>query len=119
MQLTLVDSAEDRVIFNVSNGTKEELDNRLNLFFTSQGYKLKSKDGETITFEKGNRTARVILGAFVKYHKQSVSIKSQGDKMQMMLQRESSGISGGLIGMNQVKKEFHRLSDAFKGNFNN
>ena len=117
MQLTFADRAEDRVIFNVTGGTKAELENRVNLFFISQGYKLKSTEGETITYEKGNRTARIILGAFVKYNKQSVTIKSQGDNMQLMMHRDSTGMSGGLIGMNQVKNEFQRIVDAFKANF--
>jgi hypothetical protein len=114
MNLTQIDSAEDRVVYQVSNGSKEELNQRLNTFFNSQGYGLKSSEGETLVYEKGSRTARILLGAFVKYHKQSVTIKTDRDQMQLMLHRDSTGMSGGLIGMSQVKKEFHRLTQAFK-----
>jgi len=114
MQATLVDFAKDRVIYNITGCTSEELDNKLNLFFSSEGYKLKSTEGEVKTYEKGNRVLRILLGAFVKYHKQAVTIKHQGELFSLLLQKDSSGMSGGLIGMNQVKKELARLTEAFK-----
>ncbi len=114
MQSTVVDFAKDRIVFNITGTSKEELENKLNLFFTSQGYKLKSTVGETYTYTKGNRVMRILFGAFVKYHKQSVIIKHEGELFSVMLHKESSGMSGGLIGVNQVKKEFARLSEAFK-----
>ncbi|MBK7561805.1 MAG: hypothetical protein IPP43_13235 [Chitinophagaceae bacterium] len=117
MQATVVDFAKDRIIYNITGCTKEELDNKLNLFFTSEGYTLKSAEGETHTYTKGNRVLRLLLGAFVKYHKQSVSVKNEGALYSVMLHKDSSGMSGGLIGMNQVKKEFARLSEAFKTYF--
>ncbi|MBI5856114.1 MAG: hypothetical protein HZB42_00585 [Sphingobacteriales bacterium] len=117
MQSTVVDFAKDRVIYNITGCTLEELDNKLNLFFTSEGYRLKSSVGETKTYEKGNRVLRILFGAFVKYHKQSVTIKHEGDLFSLMLHKDSTGMSGGLIGMNQVKKEFTRLSEAFRSYF--
>jgi hypothetical protein len=117
MQATVVDFAKDRVIYNFTNCTKEELDNKMNLFFTSQGYTLKSSEGESSSYTKGNRVLRLLLGAFVKYHKQTVIIKNQGDLFSVLLQKDSTGMSGGLIGMNQVKKEFARLSEAFREYF--
>ena len=117
MQATVIDFAKDRVIYNMTGCTKEELDNKLNLFFTSEGYTLKSAEGETHTYTKGNRVLRLLLGAFVKYHKQSVIIKNEGELFSVMLHKDSTGMSGGLIGMNQVKKEFARLAEAFKAYF--
>lgn len=117
MQATVVDFAKDRIIYNITGCTKEELDNKLNLFFTSEGYTLKSAEGETHTYTKGNRVLRLLFGAFVKYHKQSVSVKNEGALYSVMLHKDSSGMSGGLIGMNQVKKEFARLIEAFKTYF--
>lgn len=117
MQLTVVDFAKDRVVYNVTGCTREELENKLNLFFTSEGYKLLSSEAETRTYSMGNRTLRILFGAFVKYHKQSVITKQEGDVFSVMLHRDSTGISGGLIGMNQVKKEFARLTEAFKAYF--
>jgi hypothetical protein len=117
MQTNVVDFAKDRVIYNITHCTKEELDNKLNLFFISEGYKLKSSEGESTTYTKGNRVLRLLLGAFVKYHKQSVIIKNEGELYSVMLHKDSTGMSGGLIGMNQVKKEFARLSEAFREYF--
>lgn len=114
MQTTVVESAADRVILNITGCSNEELENKLNLFFTSEGYRFKSSSGEMRTYEKGNRVLRLILGAFVKYHKQSVTIKHSGDLYSVLLHKDSTGMSGGLIGVNQVKKEFARLAEAFK-----
>lgn len=117
MQTTVVDFAKDRVIYNMTGCTQEELENKLNLFFTSEGYTPKTKDGETYTYTKGNRVLRILFGAFVKYHKQSVVIKHEGELYSVLLQKDSTGMSGGLIGMNQVKKEFARLTDSFRNYF--
>jgi hypothetical protein len=119
MHATVVDFAKDRVIYNITGCTKAELENKLNLFFSSEGYKLKSNKGESFTYTKGNRVLRILFGAFVKYHKQSVTIKNEGELFSLMLHKDSTGVSGGLIGMNQVKKEFARLSEAFKAYFAN
>ncbi|MEO5946769.1 MAG: hypothetical protein ABIP79_08125 [Chitinophagaceae bacterium] len=117
MQVTVVDFAKERIVYNMTGCTKEELDNKLNLFFTSEGYKVKKAEGESITYEKGNRVLRILLGSFVKYHKQTVTVKNEGELFSVMLHKDSSGMSGGLIGMNQVKKEFERLGEAFKEYF--
>ncbi len=119
MQATVVDFAKDRVIYNITGCSTNELDNKLNLFFSSQGYKLKNTTGEVRFYEKGNRTMRILLGAFSKYHKQAVTVKHEGELFSILLQKDSTGMSGGLIGMNQVKKEFARLADAFKVYFQN
>jgi hypothetical protein len=117
MNCTVVDFAKDRTIFNITNATAEELDNKLNLFFTSEGYSLlKEKTGEKV-YKKGNKVLRYILGAFVKYHQVIIATKSDGSVFSVMLQRDSSGVSGGVIGMNQVRKEFERLTEAFKAYF--
>ena len=119
MQATVVDFAKDRVIYNITGCSHAELQNKLNLFFTSEGYTLKSSVGEVFTYTKGNRVMRILFGAFVKYHKQSVTIKNEGELFSLMLHKDSTGMSGGLIGMNQVKKEFARLSEALKAYFTN
>ena len=53
MQLEVVDFAKDRVIYNASGCTREELENKLNLFFASEGYSVKSSTPELNTYEKG------------------------------------------------------------------
>ena len=119
MQVKIVDAAPDRFVYNITGCTKDELDNKLNLFFMSQGYRLKSSENEMKTYETGNRTMRVLFGAFVKYHKQSVTVKNQGDLFSVMVHKDSTGMSGGYIGVRAVQKEFARLSDSFKIYFDN
>lgn len=114
MKVTLADAAKDRVVYNITNCTKEELENKIHLFFTSRGYSSKGTIGEISTFTKGSRVLRLLFGAFVKYHKQSVVIKQEGNLYSLLIEKDSSGMSGGLIGMNQVKKEFAALTDAFR-----
>ncbi len=104
MQVTVADFANDRVIYNITGCTREELENKINLFFQSEGYYPKPGTGEVKTYERGSRALRIILGAFSKYNKQSVTIKQDGEQFSVMLNRDSTGMSGGLIGMNQVKK---------------
>lgn len=119
MKVTVADFAKDLMVYNITGCTKEELENRLNLFFSSEGYTLKSSAGDVYTYTKGNRVMRILFGAFVKYHKQTATIKTDGNLFSVMLHKDSTGMSGGLIGMNQVKKEFTRLCEAFKAYFAN
>jgi hypothetical protein len=117
MHITITDSAPDRNIYSVSGCSKDELDNKMNLFFSSEGYRLRSTATEIRVYEKGNRALRLLFGAFAKYHKQSVTIKPDGNGFQILLHKDSTGVSGGLIGMNQVKKEFARVSTDFMNYF--
>ena len=117
MNFTIADFAKDRVIYNFSNCTKEELDNKLNLFFTSQGYKYKGEENNGKIYTKGNKALRAILGAFWKYFKFFVSVRSENSLFSVLVQKDASGFMGGAIGMHQVKKEFERMTAAFKTYF--
>jgi len=119
MTCTVTDFAKDRTMFSISGTTRSELDNKLHLFFTSEGYSIKSEkeEGKKI-YKKGNLVLRILFGAFAKYHQVLVVSQATGDNFSVLVQRDASGISGGLIGMNQVRKEFARLTDAFKVYFN-
>ncbi len=117
MQATVVDFAKDRVVYSITGCTRAELENKLNLFFGSQGYRQKAANETSFTYEKGNRVLRLLFGAFAKYHKQIVGLQQKDDTFSLFIQRDSSGISGGVIGMNQVRKEFTRLAEAFRTYF--
>ncbi len=117
MRATVVDFGKNELVLNITDTSREELENKLNLFFTSEGYKLKSSENEIYTYTKGNRVLRILFGAFVKYFKQAVIIKNEADLFSVKLYKDSSGISGGLIGVRQVKNEFARLSETFKSYF--
>lgn len=77
-----------------------------------EGYKLSPDKPGALTYEKGNRVMRILLGAFVKYFKFNIIINTNADgTLVVNLMKQTSGISGGLIGMNQVKNEMIRLGN--------
>ena len=118
MQTTLVDFGNDSVVYNITGITREELENKLNLFFASESLPLKSDKGDEKIYQKGNKTLRVLLGVFVKYFKLAVSIKQQDEVFSVRILRDMSLVlSGGLIGINKSRKEFARLSESFKAYF--
>jgi hypothetical protein len=119
MTCTVVDFAKDRTVFNITGTTKEELDNKLNLFFTSEGYTFKGEKDNAKIYTKGNKVLRAILGAFWKYFKVSVAVKNENNLFSVLVQKDASGLMGGAIGMAQVKKEFARITEAFKVYFSN
>ena len=118
MQTTLVDFGNDSVVYNITGTTREELENKLNLFFASENLPLKSDKGDEKIYQKGNKTLRVLLGVFVKYFKLAVSIKQQDNVFSVRILRDMNLVlSGGLIGINKSRKEFARLSESFKAYF--
>jgi hypothetical protein len=117
MTFTVADIAKDRVVYNFTNCSKEELDNKLNLFFTSQGYSYKGEEPGGKIYTKGNKALRAILGAFWKYFKIFLAVRNQGDTYSVLVQKDASGFMGGAVGINQVNKEFTRLNEAFSTYF--
>ncbi len=119
MQATLVDFGNDSVVYNITGTTREELENKLNLFFASEKLPLKTEKGEEKTYLRGNKVLRVLFGAFVKYFKVVATVKQQDNLFSVRLLRDMNlAVSGGLIGINKSRKEFARLSEAFKAYFN-
>ena len=117
MKATLADFAKDQFVYNFTDCTREELDNKLHLFFSSEGYNYKGdKDGGKI-YTKGNQALRVILGAFWKYFKIFLSVKGDNNMYSVLVQKDASGFMGGVFGVAQVQKEFAHITDAFKSYF--
>jgi len=118
MQAALVDFSNDTVVYNVTGGSKEELENKLNLFFASESLPLKKENGDEKVYQRGNKVLRVLFGVFIKYFKLVVTVKQQGDLFSVKIHRDMNlAMSGGLIGINKSRKEFARISDAFKAYF--
>lgn len=88
-----------------------QMQNEIEMLMISLGYKHLTAG----IFEKGNRTMRILFGAFCKYFKFKVIVQPHNeDEVKVSVVKETTGMSGGLIGMNQVKNEYARLSQAFK-----
>jgi hypothetical protein len=95
--------------------SKEDLDRKINDVLTTWGYKLKGGEKGQLIFEKGNRTLRLLAGAMAKYYKVSVQTTVVSpSEIKCEVRSQSSGMSGGLIGMNQVKTEMRSLFGAFQ-----
>lgn len=96
--------------------TRDELEGRVAQLLGTWGYKKVSDTAQGgAIYEKGNRVARLLLGAFVKYSKVSVTITTTpADELACEVRTLSSGMSGGLIGVNQVKTEMGNLNNAFR-----
>jgi hypothetical protein len=90
-----------------ANGMAQLIDKTMQ----AQGYKMTEGQIGNGTYEKGNRVMRLLFGAFVKYFKFSITISAnpQGELM-VNLFKQTSGMSGGLIGVNQVKNELKRMA---------
>ncbi len=78
--------------------------------FKTDGYSSKTGDLGNRTYVKGNRVTRILFGAFSKYFEFHVGITDLGNnQVNATVRKTSTGMSGGLIGVNQVKKELHRI----------
>ncbi|MDG1332310.1 MAG: hypothetical protein P8P74_08260 [Crocinitomicaceae bacterium] len=92
------------------NATAEEIGTAIEKALSQDRYIIKSGNLGDRNYTKGNRVLRLMLGAFYKYFEFNVDVKEQDDKTVMAaIRKTSTGMSGGLIGVNQVKKELKRL----------
>lgn len=108
-------TTNDMFLHVYSNISKEELDQKIDQLLTTQGYKRAGGQNGQIIYEKGNRILRLLLGAFVKYSKISIQTTvAAPDEIKCELRSQTSGMSGGLIGMNQVKNEIRSLFTTFQ-----
>lgn len=120
MNATVADFANDSVVFNITGTSKAELENKLNLFFASENLPLKSEKGEERIYQRGNKTLRILLGVFVKYFRIAVTVRQKDDLFSVQILRDMNLVaSGGLIGIQKSRKEFTRITDAFKTYMNN
>lgn len=88
-----------------------ELAQKLDAMFKADGYILVEGQANNATYEKGNRVMRILFGAFVKYFKFNRTITLNPDQtITVNFAKQTSGMSGGLIGMNQVKNELIRIN---------
>lgn len=111
MQLLEAEKQSGHAMFRLSGATNQLLEMAITNCFAAKGYHVKSSEGDKITFERGNRVLRLLFGAFVKYYKFSVSVQVSGDNATVYFDKGSTGISGGVIGMVAIGKEFTRMAE--------
>lgn len=109
-------TTDDMFLHVYGESSKEGLDQKIDQLFISQGYKLAGGQNGQRIYEKGNRTLRILLGAMIKYYKVGVQTTvTAPSEIKCEVRSQSSGMSGGLIGMNQVKNEMRSLFTIFQG----
>lgn len=103
--------AQDGLISNLYNSNNvNQLTHFIHQMMAQVGYSIKEEVPGTITYEKGSRVMRILFGAFVKYFKFTVAIvQTAENEITVNIFKQSSGVSGGLIGMNQVKNEMRMI----------
>lgn len=113
MHFSRTDKAGQDGFTHIYSGiSSDDLEDKVHDAFSSRGYKLKSGEEGRGTYTKGNRVARILLGAFYKYFKCDVNTEKHGtEELSVQVRKGTSGMSGGLIGMNQVKKELVNISE--------
>lgn len=103
--------SSDSFVYAYSNVTGEELTKVIDGAMASIGYAHKGQG----VYEKGSRVKRLLLGALVKYFKCQIAIDTTDPQyVRVKLTKKTSGMSGGLIGMGQVKTEMKYLTEAFQ-----
>jgi len=110
----IIEESKSYVMFRFTATSKQEIENKLIDQFTKDGYKRISHSDTQITFERGSYVGRLFLGAFYKYFKWDVTINPDNDTYVVVINRQSSGMSGGLIGVSQVKNELLRLTGVIR-----
>ncbi len=106
-----IPNPNSQLIYIYKGITVEKMQNEVEMLMLSMGYK---HEGVGI-FEKGSRVKRILFGAFSKYFKFKVTIEPYNqDEVKVVVTKATTGLSGGAIGLNQVKNEFFNLSKAFQ-----
>jgi hypothetical protein len=98
----------------IYTGSAASLAPKVDEFFTSRSYKLKSGMEGNGVYAYGNYTMRILFGAFVKYFKFNVLVTQSGDNVTISVQKGHSGMSGGLIGMAKLNKELKHIGEAME-----
>lgn len=105
---------KEKAIYNFDNATKEELAAKVEKFLLGQGYKLEEGDVFNGKYGKGNKTLRILFGAFVKRFTWAVKVASNSELTQLVLSKNEKGYWGGAIGVHQVNKEYERLTNVIR-----
>lgn len=100
---------------HVYSGVSEsELSQLVEENLMARGYQRNDGEAGNGTYSKGSRTMRILFGAFVKYYKWRLYTDGSGEETKVTLDRATSGMSGGAIGVKQVKTELKQLSEQLR-----
>ena len=103
-----------KAIFNFSKLSDDILAEKLQKFLLGKGYKLESGTTKDGIYGKGSKIGRILLGAFVKRFAWNITIEHKNEMASLTLFKQAKGYAGGLIGVNQVNKEFNVIVNSLK-----
>ena len=87
----------------------EEIADKTALFLAARGYTLEEGTKTQGVYGRGSATGRALLGALAKRTKYNVTVGKDGENVAVVIAKGMSGISGGLWGMSQEKKELQAV----------
>jgi len=104
-------NSSERFVYIYSNISQPEMEQRIDSTMRSLGYKHLGRG----MYEYGSRGMRLLLGGFYKYFKFKVTLDASDPMgIRVGLKKESSGMSGGLLGVNKMNNEMKRLKEVFR-----
>ena len=107
-------ASKDIIKYRYSGISEEDLKDLLQELFMKAGYQERGTVNNRLVLEKGNYTQRILFGAFVKYFKFMLLLEKDQEDIVVSLFRATSGMSGGIIGKDQVTGEVIRLGKLMK-----
>ncbi|MCH2234645.1 MAG: hypothetical protein MK078_10360 [Crocinitomicaceae bacterium] len=107
-----VSITKDNAMYRFKDTNVEELSGKVEKYLLGKGYKLESGTPENAIYGKGNKTLRILFGAFVKRFTWKVTVVADGNTTVLNFIKDEKGYWGGAIGVSQVKNEFKRITDA-------
>jgi hypothetical protein len=104
-----LDRNGDVATYMYNNVDLNEFPKRLEKFFHSEGYKLESGTNEKGVYGTGSHMMRILFGAFVKRYTFQFKLAGENGTVRLEFASNMTGVSGGVIGYNKMKKELERL----------
>ncbi|MEZ4922645.1 MAG: hypothetical protein R2780_05675 [Crocinitomicaceae bacterium] len=105
---------KDKASYPFENTNVDELAAKVEQFLKGEGYVLETGTNKSGTYGKGNKTLRILFGAFVKRFTWKVEIEDAGTTTILHFIKDEKGYWGGAIGVAQVKNEFTRITNILK-----
>jgi len=104
----------DKAIYVFKNTNKDALGDKINEYLIKEGYQIEQGNKVIGVYGKGNKVMRILFGAFVKRFEWHVEINDINGSTGLIFTKNSKGYAGGVIGVQQVKKEFSRIVELLK-----
>jgi hypothetical protein len=98
-----------------SGGTIDQIADKAALYMAARGYHLESGSKTQGVYGKGSTAARIMLGPLSKRAKFNLTVAEDSENVTLVVAKGMSGMSGGLIGASQIKKELSAITSGIQG----